>query len=58
MMLMTDNIFNGSVKLEFEMDGQCKKIEARLKDVECVFHVGNDVSIVAGVYSGIEGHIT
>jgi hypothetical protein len=57
MILMTDYAFGGSVKLEFELDGQRKEIEARLEDVEHIFHIGDEICIIAGVYSGLEGYI-
>jgi hypothetical protein len=53
MILMTDYAFGGSVKLEFELDGQRKEIEARLEDVEHMFHIGDEICIIAGVYSGL-----
>jgi transcription antitermination factor NusG len=39
------------------MDEGRKEIEARLVDVERVFSVGDEVKVVAGVYSGVAGHI-
>jgi hypothetical protein len=54
---MTDHAFGDSVKLEFEINSQCKEIEARLKAVEFMFHISNEVSILAGVYSGIKEYI-
>lgn len=57
MVLTTNHANGGSVKLEFKMDGGHKEIEARLVDVEQVFSVGDEVRFVAGVYSGVTGHI-
>jgi hypothetical protein len=53
----TDHAFGGSAKLEFEFDGRQKAIEAKLDHVERVFNMGDEVTIVAGCYSGVQGHI-
>jgi hypothetical protein len=39
------------------MDRLHKEIEARLVDIERVFGVADEVRVVAGVYSGVAGHI-
>ncbi|KAG1901573.1 uncharacterized protein F5891DRAFT_1187430 [Suillus fuscotomentosus] len=53
----TDHAFGGSVKLAFDLDGLCKEVEARLKDIEPMFYVGEEVCVVAGDYLGLQGHV-
>ncbi|KAG1785181.1 uncharacterized protein HD556DRAFT_1314446 [Suillus plorans] len=55
--ISTDHAFGGSVKLGFKLDGREKAIEAKLDHVERVFNVGDEVSIIAGGYLGVQGHI-
>ncbi|KAG1721950.1 uncharacterized protein EDB91DRAFT_1088302 [Suillus paluster] len=55
--LTIDHAFGGSVKLQFDLDGRSKEIEARVDDVERVFAVGDEVRVVAGTYLGLEGHV-
>lgn len=55
--LTTDHAFGGSVKLAFDLDGLRKEVEARLEDVEPVFHVGEEVRVVAGDFLGLQGHV-
>jgi hypothetical protein len=57
MVINTDHAFGSSAKLEFNFNGQQKAIKAKLDHVECMFNMSDEVSIVAGSYSGVQGHI-
>ncbi|KAG1726609.1 hypothetical protein EDD22DRAFT_961390 [Suillus occidentalis] len=52
-----DHAFGGLVTLDFKLDSEKKQMQATLVNVECVFNVGNEVRVVAGVYQGVEGYL-
>ncbi|KAG0695510.1 hypothetical protein DFH29DRAFT_879991 [Suillus ampliporus] len=52
-----DHTFDGSVKLQFDLDSWSKQIEARVNDVEHMFTIGDKVHIVAETYLGLKGHV-
>ncbi|KAG2139776.1 hypothetical protein DEU56DRAFT_912041 [Suillus clintonianus] len=55
--LATHHSFSGSVTVEFDLDGCQKQIKATLAEIVQVFDVGDEIRVVVGVYSGVEGHI-
>ncbi|KAG1896777.1 uncharacterized protein F5891DRAFT_983199 [Suillus fuscotomentosus] len=57
MVVSTDHGFGGSARIELNLDGHRKELEARLEHVERVFWVGDVVRVVAGSHLGLEGHI-
>jgi hypothetical protein len=57
MILSIDYAYGGSAHLELNVDGARRLIEHRLEDLERIFWVGDQISIVAGVHLGLQGHI-
>jgi hypothetical protein len=54
--ISTDYVL-GSVHLEMILGGNRRSIDIQLEDVDCIFHVGDDVQVVAGPYLALEGQI-
>ncbi|KAG1722154.1 hypothetical protein EDB19DRAFT_1835142 [Suillus lakei] len=44
-------------KAEIAFSNHRKEMEANLDDVERIFHIGDEVKVIAGAYMGLEGHI-
>jgi transcription antitermination factor NusG len=47
----------GSATLKLILSGHRKEAELQLQDIECVFHIGDSVRVVAGPYLGVEGYV-
>ncbi|KAG1777581.1 hypothetical protein EV702DRAFT_1225171 [Suillus placidus] len=56
-LLKKHSIGTQRITLEFNLDGRKQQMKATLAEIEQVFNVGDEVRVVAGVYSGVEGHI-
>jgi transcription antitermination factor NusG len=57
MILLMDYAYGESARLELNVNDIHRVTEHHLEDLECIFWVGDQISVVAGVHLGLQGYI-